>query len=46
MNLPEQFTFGVRPSIQLKMKGLEGGMGVGNEGGNSVLVKSGIGGRV
>lgn len=46
MNLPELFTFEVRPSIQLKTNGLEGEMGVGNEGGNSILVKFGIGGRV
>lgn len=46
MHLPEQLTFGLRLSIQLETKGLEGGMRVGNEGGNSVCVKFGIGERV
>lgn len=46
MHLPEQLTFGLRLSIQLETKGLEGGMRVGNEGGNSVRVKFVIGERV
>lgn len=41
MHLSEQFTFGLRLSIQLKTKALGGGMGVGNEGGSSVCVKFG-----